>query len=153
MAGDTAGVEPAAPPGLAGDAAYHRRYRAAHRAAINAAQAARRRQRYRDDPAYRAAEHAANRRARLRALGRRGDEPTSTHVPLAHPYRGHPLLDEARAIAGEPWYGTVLYDPLREDAAGEALLAHFEGRDPRRAVASFLRREWRRRRREGPLRE
>lgn len=64
---------------------------------------------------------------------------------LPVPYIGHPILERAREIAGRAWYGTVLYDPIREDAAGVAVVAILEGVDPVAAVRSFMQAErgWR----------
>jgi hypothetical protein len=59
-------------------------------------------------------------------------------------FLGHPILEQAQALAGRPWYGGALYDATREDAAGEAVLAILEGRDPEEAIHAFMadEREW-----------
>jgi hypothetical protein len=71
----------------------------------------------------------------------------SKHVtdrsPVPSPYRGHPVLDLARELVGEPWYGDRLYDPVLEDALGEAVLAMLEGRDPVVAARAEISRELR----------
>lgn len=107
------------------DAAYHRRYRLLHRDRINARSRARR-----------AAACLAQRQARHRAeVVRRARRRAG---PLALPYLGHPLFDQARALVGDPWYGATLYDPLREDAMSEVVLAILEGRDPAEALARYM---------------
>lgn len=57
-------------------------------------------------------------------------------------FRGDPILEAAQRMAGRPWYGNDRYDPTREDAAGEAVLAMLEGRDPREAIHAYNRIEW-----------
>jgi hypothetical protein len=57
---------------------------------------------------------------------------------LPDPYQGHVLFDAAHALVGRVWYGDTMYDPLKEDAMSEAILAMLEGRDPREAVRHYL---------------
>jgi hypothetical protein len=110
--------------------AYWREYRRRNRERLNAQQTARRssaedkarRAEYRGRPEVRERVNAAARQA------------TATlAVTISAPYTGHPILEEARRLAGS-WYGATLYDATREDAAGEAVLAMLEGRDPAAAV-------------------
>lgn len=68
---------------------------------------------------------------------RRVDPATIDTTPLPMPYTGHPMLDEARMLAGDLWYGDDIYNADREDAAGEAVLAMLEGRDPQEAVRAY----------------
>lgn len=70
---------------------------------------------------------------------RRVDPATIDTTPLPMPYTGDPMLDEARMLAGDLWYGDDIYNADREDAAGEAVLAMIEGRDPREAVRAYYR--------------
>ena len=118
-------------------AAYHRTWRAKHRERVNVRQRVRRRLRYATDPAYRAAKLAAGHKA---GWWRTGARPDRTPVPC--PFLGHPAFDQARQVAGPIWYGARVYDPLREDATSEAVLALLEGRDPHAAVQRYLRTEW-----------
>lgn len=129
-------------------ASYWRAYRQRNKERLNAQQRAQpARLARRADPAYRAKKNAAERERRAREGGGRGP------LVLALPYTGHPLLEQARSIAGHCWYGTVLYDPLREDGASVALLALLEGAgeaEAARRVRRFYDAERFRRRREFP---
>ncbi len=116
-------------------AAYHRAYRQAHRAHLNARQRERRRRRYATEPAYREARRVAGRAAHWW-------KPTATvdgQWCLPIPYTGHPLLEQARALAGPAWYGTHLYDPRKEDEAGAVVVALVAGSDPREALRAHRR--------------
>lgn len=63
-------------------------------------------------------------------------------VQLPGLFVGHPVLEQAVALTGRAWYGADLYDPTREDAAAEAVLAILEGRDPKEAIHDFRKKEW-----------
>lgn len=106
--------------------------------------AAKRRARYHADAAYRERILASNRPYWQRAQAARRLPP---RAPLPLPYIGHPLLERARAIAGPAWYGDDVYQPAREDAAGEAVVALLTGGDPCAAARASLAAEaaWRRR--------
>ena len=117
------------------DAAYYRRYRVLHGPAIRAREKVRRQQ-----PAVRVARHEADNRRRKRITAAGIEE-----QPLPPPHRGHEMYDRAREVVGEPWYGNQLYDPLKEDAIGEVVLAFLEGTDPEVAAKAYFAREsqWR----------
>jgi hypothetical protein len=106
------------------DAAYYRRWRAAHpeyRERQNRLQAERRRRNGRGD---RSAEFA---RRRSRAI---------PPVPALH--LGHDLFEKARRIVGPRRTSLVtLYDPLYDDLLSVATLALIEGRDAQDAVRRY----------------
>lgn len=101
--------------------------------------AARKRARYETDQDFRAKTLARNRQdaARRRSAQRAVCE-SSDHTLLPRAAGGHPLLEEARRLAGPVWHTARLYWPLREDAAGEAVLAMLEQRDPVAAIRRYL---------------
>lgn len=105
------------------DAAYLRRWRAAH-------------------PEYRAREALRSRarkatsayRAWRRTHERRQSRALPPLPPLPPLHQGHPILATARLIAGPA-------GPLWDDLVGEAALALVAGEDPAAAVTAFRRRE------------
>lgn len=115
---------------------YYRAYRRKHRARLREQENARRR-----TPEFHARRRALpSRQSAYRAAreypGRNEQRQSVASAPLPAPYTGHPLLEQARQLAGS-WYGNTLYDAGREDAAGEAVLALLEGRDPREAIRAY----------------
>ena len=118
-------------------------FAAAYRARMRAKQ----RRRWARDAAYRARKRDYKRAVRADPVrnaalnAQRRAWEAQRHAPplpdLPAPYTGHPLLDTARQIAGPAWYGDSLYDPTKEDAAGEVVLALLAGDDPVVAVKRF----------------
>lgn len=87
-------------------------------------------------------------RARARLLQRTGDNGWCV--------TRHPLLDEAIIVArrhARPDRGSVIYDPLFEEAVSVAALALCAGEDPEQAAREFVRRERSRAYRTAPLLE
>lgn len=131
-------------------ASYYRAYRARNRERLNAQKRARKAaQRLADPEAVRLARRCERERARTRRLQAAPAQPPPAAPAVPRPYDGHYLLryawEIARRTVAQDWHGEHVYDPLREDAAGVALLAMLEGVDPTTAVKRFLtdERAWR----------
>jgi hypothetical protein len=131
-------------------ASYYGAYRIRNRERLNAQERARKAaQRLADPEAVRLVSRCERERARTRRLQAAPAQAPPAAPAVPRPYDGHYLLRYAWEIAkrtgAQDWRGEHVYDPLREDAAGVALLAMLEGVDPTTAVKRFLtdERAWR----------